>query len=126
MPREERSSALLALERVVAELGLESLTPELPLDGRVLAGAHVSDLLSDVLAHAPHGGVLVTIQVHLNVIAVAVQRNLAAVIFVSGMRPAEPVRRRAVEEGIPVFLSKEGAFDVAGRLYALGLRGNGR
>jgi len=115
----------MTLADIASALGLEYLTPELAVDGREVAGAHASDLLSDVLAHAPRGGVLVTIQVHLNVIAVAVHAELSGVIFAAGRRPDEPVRRRAVEEGIAAYVSRESAFDVAGKLYALGLRGSG-
>ena len=75
------------LSQMAEKLGLQSLTPEVeagnPAD---ITGGYVSDLLSDVLAHAPNGGVLVTIQVHMNVIAVSVHAGLAAVIFASGRK----------------------------------------
>ena len=82
---------------------------------------YASDLLSDVLAHAPEGGVLVTLQVHLNVIAVASHAELAAVIFAGGRRPEDDVLAKAVAEGISLFVSPADTFDVVGRLYALGV-----
>jgi hypothetical protein len=112
----------MTLASLAATLGLENLTPELPTTAEVAAG-HASDLLSDVLANAPSGGALLTIQVHMNVIAVAVHAGLAAVIFTTGMRPDEAVRAKAVEEKIPLLSTKETTFETAGRLYALGLRG---
>ncbi len=112
------------LQDIARELGLENLTPELPLGAdREIQGAYVSDLLSDVLANAPKDGVLVTVQVHLNVVAVAVHAELAAVVFAMGRHPDETVRAKAAEEGIVLFASPEPAFEIAGRLYALGLRG---
>lgn len=115
----------MKLSEIVETLRLESLTAELPLSAdHDIRGGYASDLLSDVLANAPRGGLLVTIQVHLNVIAVAVHAELAGVIFASSRRPEEEVRRRAIQEGIRLYSSAESAFDVAGRLYALGLRGN--
>ena len=78
---------------------------------------------SDVLANAPSGGLLLTIQVHMNVIAVALHAGLAGVVFTSGMRPDEAVAAKALEEKLPLFASKESTFDAAGKLYALGLRG---
>jgi len=112
------------LNEIADRLGLEYLTPEItsPEPPDVSAG-HASDLLSDVLANAPSGGVLVTIQVHMNVIAIAVHAGLAAVIFASGRTPDEAVRKKAVEEGVRLYASKEATFDVVGRLYGLGLRG---
>ena len=113
------------LNEIAKSLQLENLTPELPLDdARAVAGGYVSDLLSDVLAHGPKDGLLVTVQVHLNVVAVAVHAELTAVIFALGRRPEETVRAKAVEEGVALFLTTEPAFNIAGRLYEMGLRGN--
>jgi hypothetical protein len=114
----------MTLGQIVSSLGLEVLTPELSVNGGadVLRG-HASDLLSDVLANAPSGGILLTIQVHMNVIAVALHAGLAAVVFTQGMRPEEMVRLKAVQEGLPLLAANESSFDLAGRMYALGLRG---
>ena len=114
----------MKLRQIAEALGLENLTTELPMEeaGNV-DSAHASDLLSDVLANAPAGGVLITIQVHMNVVAVAVHAGLAAVVFASGMRPPADVRARAAAEKISLFATQESTFDTAGKLYALGLRG---
>jgi predicted transcriptional regulator len=112
------------LKQIAARLGLQTISAYLVEQERAeITRAHASDLLSDVLANAPAGGVLLTIQVHLNVIAVAVHAMQAAVIFTSGMVPEEAVRDKAVEENIPLFSTKDSTFDAAGKLYALGIRG---
>ncbi len=111
------------LKDLADRLHLENLTPAVPLEGRQVAGGHASDLLSDVLANAPRQGVLVTIQVHMNVLAVALHAGLAGVVFAAGRAPEAAVLAKAAEEQIPLLVSKEPAFDVVGRLYALGLRG---
>ncbi len=114
----------MKLSEIAAKLSLEDLTPELGgLDSVEVSGGHASDLLSDVLANAPDDGVLVTIQVHLNVIAVALHAGVVGVVFSSGRRPEEPVRQKAIEEKIRLLTSKENTFDVVGQLYTLGLRG---
>jgi hypothetical protein len=115
----------MKLNEIVRKLDLQPLTPELQAEESTdVSAGHASDLLSDVLANAPGGGVLVTIQVHMNVIAVSVNAGLAAVIFTSGRTPDEPVREKAVEERILLYTSKESTFDVVGQLYVAGLRGN--
>ncbi|MFH0964418.1 MAG: serine kinase, partial [Planctomycetota bacterium] len=89
----------MKLRDVAQKLHLSVLTPE--LESRLscdVAQGHVSDLLSDVLANAPGGGLLVTIQLHMNVIAVASHAGLSGVVFAAGRAPEEPVRRKAVEE----------------------------
>ena len=114
------------LETIARELGLESLTPGLSdaADVEVTAG-YASDLLSDVLANAPEGGVLVTLQVHLNVIAVASHADLSAVVFTSGRTPEPDVVQKAVTEELHLFVTQADTFDVVGRLYALGVKGRG-
>ena len=114
----------MTLADIAAQLNLEIMTPELPLEGSAEIGrAHASDLLSEVLANAPSGGLLLTIQVHMNVIAVALHAGLAGVVFTGGMRPDEAVRTRAVQEGLPLLCTAETSFDTAGRLYQLGVWG---
>jgi hypothetical protein len=113
------------LDDIAKQLELENLTPELRTAESVdVSGGHASDLLSDVLANAPKDGVLVTIQAHVNVVAVSVHAGLVAVIFASGKLPGEAVRQKAVEERIQLYSSKEPTFNIVGRLYALGLRGS--
>ena len=115
----------MKLNDIVQKLDLINLTPEIQLDESPhVSTGHVSDLLSDVIANAPDGSVLVTIQVHMNVIAVALHANVSAVIFASGMRPDDNVKARAVQETLPLFSSQDSSFDIVGQLYALGLRGH--
>jgi hypothetical protein len=115
------------MSEIVQKLGLKSITPEIRFDKDMhIEKGHSSDLMSDVLANAPEGGLLVTIQVHVNVIAVAVHAGLSGVIFSSGMTPEERVIQKAVEEGLALFVSEDSTFDIVGRLYALGIRGNKR
>jgi hypothetical protein len=114
----------MKLNVIARELGLECLTPELSEACQVeVARGHVSDLLSDVLGRAPAGSVLATIQVHLNVVAVAINARLAGVIFTSGRMPDEEVCQAAVREGMPLLRTGQSSFDLVGRLYQLGLRG---
>jgi len=112
------------LNDIARMLRLRSLTPEISRGASVeVTHGHASDLLSDVLANAPRGGVLVTIQAHMNVIAVSVNAGVRAIIFTSGRIPDEPVRIRAVEEKIILYATEDSTFNIVGRLYALGLRG---
>lgn len=113
----------MKLGDLAGTLELECLTPDVAFGSREITGGYASDLLSDVLAHGPTGGVLVTVQVHLNVVAVSLHAELAAVIFAMDRRPEADVIAKAVEEGLALFTSPQSAFDLAGRLYTLGVRG---
>lgn len=109
---------------IARQLKLLNLTPNVPFNHKGdVYGGYACELLSDVLSNVPSGAVLVTIQTHMNVIAVAVRKRISAIVFASGQIPNDEVIQKAVEKGIPLFSSKESTFDVAGQLYAFGLRG---
>ncbi len=123
----------MTLRELVQVLDLQELTPDtgthadLTADGSYdsqITRGYASDLLSDVLANAPQGGILVTLQVHLNVIAVASHAGLRAVIFSCGRLPDEGVVEKAVEEGLSLFSSSTDTFELVGRLHELGVRGS--
>jgi len=107
----------MRLKEVAERLGLEFLVAADP--EAEVRGGYVSDLLSDVLAHAEAGDLWITHQRHLNVVAVAKLRGVAGVVFARGLRPGPEALRRAEEEGVNLLLSPSDAFDTAGRLHRL-------
>ncbi len=84
------------------------------------------DLLSFVMAHALEDSIWLTIQTHLNTIAVAVLTGIRSIVFVSGQKPNEETIKKAIEEKINLYATEKSAFDVAGELYKLGIRGEGK
>jgi len=107
----------VTVAEVSEHLSLEVLA-EGDLNAPVRSG-YCSDLLSDVLAHAGGGDVWITHQRHMNVVAVAKLREVAAVVIVHGASPNEQVVERARSEGVSLLMSDENAFQVAGKLYQL-------
>jgi predicted transcriptional regulator len=90
---------------------------------REVRGGYVGDLLSDVMANSREGDVWVTIQKHVNVVAVAQLQGLAGIVLVNGRQPEPDMLKRAEEEHIPVISTPLQAFEVAGILHGLGIRG---
>jgi predicted transcriptional regulator len=82
-----------------------------------VAGAYVSDLLSDVMGHAGENEVWITLQTHQNVMAVASLKDLAAVILVRGFTPDPDAVEHSNREGVPLLGTDMPAFDMAGKLY---------
>ena len=80
-------------------------------------GAYVSDLLSDVMGHARQGDIWITLQAHLNVVAIASLKELSAIILVKGIIPGPEVMDKAREEDIPLLGTGYHTFEIAGRLY---------
>jgi DRTGG domain. len=87
-----------------------------------VTSGYVSDLLSDVIANAEEGCLWITVQRHLNIVAVAQLKKLAGIVISRGSEPEPPVLARAEQEGLFIFSSADDSFTVAGKLYAL-LRG---
>ncbi len=117
-------SATLSVRDVVQALGLAVGAGEAYLDQEV-TGGYASDLLSCVMAQAQAGNVWVTLQSHLNVIAVASLLDLSCVIITEGAQLEETAVARANEKGIPVLLTPEGTYTTVSRLWDLGIRDSG-
>ena len=112
----------MKLSRLVSELGLEVRSARGSLENEV-TGGHASDLLSDVIGNSREGDIWITLQVHVNVVAVASMKELSGIILVNGREPDGDTIEKAEAEGIPVMVSGLPAFELVGRLYGLGLRG---
>ncbi len=100
-----------------------TLVVEAGADGREVLGGYSSDLLSDVIANSAKGDLWVTMQKHLNIVAVAALRELAGIVVVNGRRPEPDALERAREQSVPIICTELPAFDVIGLLYACGIRG---
>jgi predicted transcriptional regulator len=107
------------------KLSLDLLAGEGGLDQEVTAG-YCGDLLSDVMANAEKGSVWITIQRHNNIVAVALLKELAAIVLANGYQPEPETVEKAKEENIPLLVSSSAAYQLAGRLYQAGIRGNYR
>ena len=111
----------MKLQEIINSLSLRVETPSADLS-RVVTGAYVSDMLSDVMGNSKEGFLWITLQVHLNIIAVASLKGLAGIILVNGRVPAEDTLKKALEENIPIMSTPLPSFELVGRLYNLGLR----
>lgn len=111
----------MKLQEIIENLSLEVKTPTLDLHKEV-TGGYVSDLLSDVMGNAQEGHIWITLQIHLNIVAVASLRKLACIILVNNRIPDDDTLQKAIDENIPILTSPLPSFEIVGRLYHLGLR----
>ncbi|HNW30536.1 MAG TPA: DRTGG domain-containing protein [Spirochaetota bacterium] len=112
----------MKLKELIQKLNLELTTSSTALDAEV-ENAYASDILSDVMSHAKEGSVWITLQTHRNTVSVAELKSFAGVILVGGRRPDDETLKKANEENIPIFSTKLSSFEIAGKLYELGIRG---
>lgn len=112
----------MRLNEIKDKLNLKLLSCKDSLHTEVVRG-YVSDLMSDVIAHGKEGDVWITYQTHVNVVAIAMMKNMTAVILIQGRELIPEALKKAEQEGLPVFSSSESAFEIAGKLYQLGIPG---
>jgi len=112
----------MTVKEVMELIEAKDMTPETDKNTEVSCG-YTCDLLSWVMAHGAAGMAWVTVQTHMNVIAVASLMEMAAVIIPEGIEMEAPSLEKAKEEGITVLESPLTAFEICARLAAKGLTG---
>ena len=113
----------MKLRNVVDELSLSVRSASERLDVEV-TGGYASDLLSCVMAKAQEGNIWVTLQAHLNIVAVAALLQLAGIIVTEGACVDEATLSKARQESVPILTTPLTTFAVVARLAALGVEGS--
>ncbi len=85
--------------------------------------AFASDLLSDVLAFAKEGTLLITGITNPQVVRTAEMLELLGIVLVRGKRPDEDAVKLARAKKIPLLCTRYIMFETCGRLFANGLAG---
>lgn len=109
----------MKLQEIADKLELTSLTP---VFDREVSGVYISDMVSDVIANAKAGNLLVTVQVHANVLAAANLVDVAGILLAQGKQPAEDIVRMAAKHEIAILSTALNRWQVATKLYEIGLR----
>lgn len=112
----------MKLNNIVKILGAEVITGTklLQLDIQMACG---SDLMSDVLAFAKTGSLLLTGLTNPQVVRTAEMADLRAICFVRGKRPGQDAIEMAESKNIPLLTTPLPMFESCGRLYRKGLPG---
>lgn len=110
----------MKLKELIEKCGLE--TPGNPVDGnKDIAGAYASDLLSDVIANTKKDFIWITLQTHLNIIAVAALKELTAIIIVNNKEIDKDTLQKAEEEKITILKTGLNTFQISGKIYECGI-----
>ncbi len=113
---------MIFLNEVMEKVKLEPLSSLQSLNRPVAAG-YASDLLSCVIKSAKKDSIWVTLQSHLNIVAVASLLGLAGIIITEGSRPDRETLGRAESEGVILMATPKTTFTVVGELTSMGMRG---
>ncbi len=110
------------LADIVQSLGLEVCAGADRLAEKNVTGGYACDLLSYVMAKAKEGNLWLTVQGHPNIVAVANLVNLAGVVVTEGAKIDPTTVEKANQEGVPILTTVLTTYELAGRLYELGVK----
>ena len=112
----------MTLQDVIDQLQLKVLTQTADFSKVEPTGGYTSDLLSCVMAGAQHAGIWVTLQAHINIVAVAALLELSAVIITENSQPDSSTIAKANQEGVVLLSSNKTSFQITGKRWEMGLR----
>ena len=84
-----------------------------------ITSAYTSDLLSDVMGHCGDESVLITIQNHLNAIAVCTLAGIEGIVLCHDRQPPEDMVEAARREGIGIMTTSLSQFEASVKLADL-------
>lgn len=102
----------MTLQDLAALEGLETLHHDFDPSVTV-TGGYTSDLLSDVMANANDGSVLITIQAHNNTVAVGSLVGAAAILLCNNRPVPDDMIASARKERIAVFRTPQNQFQAS-------------
>ena len=111
---------MITVKKLQEELGLKEVTNTNNADKEIKDGC-CCDLLSWVMAKGEEGMAWVTVQTHLNVIAVACLHDFACVIIPENIEVPEATISKANEENITVFSSELTAYAICKKMAQLNI-----
>ena len=99
------------------KLGAKALC--MPSPDREVSAGYAGDLLSWVMGKAPSDAAWATIMTNVNIVAVAMLRDVAAIVVCEGAEISEEVIERAREQEVNLLLSDKGIFEVCAEVSKL-------
>lgn len=106
---------MISVKELAKKEGFELLTKD--LEDKNIENVYISDMLSVVMAGLEENYAWLTIQEHLNVIAVAQLKDCACVITCEDIKVKENVLKKAIEEDVLILTSNRSIFDTACFIY---------
>lgn len=107
----------MRLSELKCALGLEVLS-EGDLS-REVQGCYCSDLLSHCMSNIDSGNLWITVQVNINIVAIAVLTELSAIIISQDMTVDSSVIEKATEENITIFRSALPSYELCLKVGSL-------
>jgi len=110
------------LQQIIDKLQLKPLTNPKNFSEISPTGGYTSDLLSCVMTGAKNQNLWITLQAHINIVAVAALLDLSAVIITEGATPDEKTIAKANEEEIILLSTTDSTYSIIGNLWDMGIK----
>jgi len=109
------------LQQIIDQLNLTVLTEPRDFTSIAPTGGYSSDLLSCVMAGAKKGDLWITLQAHLNIVAVAALNEVAAVIITENAQPDATSIAKANQQGVILLSTSRPNYEISGKLWEWGI-----
>jgi len=109
------------LQQIIDRLNLTVLTDPRDFASIEPSGGYTSDLLSCVMAGAKSNYIWITLQAHLNIVAVAALLEVAAIIITENARPDPATIAKANEQDIILLSTSQPTYEIDGKLWEMGI-----
>lgn len=110
----------MKISDVASLLDCETICGQENMD-KPISSACGADLMSDVLAFAKEGCVLLTGMVNHHVVRTAEMLDVVCIVFVRGKQPTDDISDLAQKCGITLLACKHTLYEACGILYSRGL-----
>ena len=108
---------MIKLEQIVKKLNLIVLTNT--NSDKNISSVYSSDLLSDILANAPEKSLIITVQAHINTVAVALSKKSPAIILCNNISASEEIKTACIEHDIALFSTELCQYEASGLIYQM-------
>jgi hypothetical protein len=110
------------LQHIIDKLELNVLTEPRDFSAIEVTGGYTSDLLSCVMAGAKSNYLWMTLQAHMNIVAVAALLEVAAIIITEDAQPDQATIDRANQQDVILLSTPRPNFEIDGRLWEMGIK----
>ena len=110
------------LQQIIDQLNLTVLTEPRKFATLTPTGGYSSDLLSCVMAGAKKGQLWITLQAHLNIVAVAALNELTAIIITENAQPDAASIAKANQQEVILLSTSRSSYEINGQLWEMGIR----
>jgi serine kinase of HPr protein (carbohydrate metabolism regulator) len=110
----------LTVKDLVDQFGFELVTGSDFLENEI-NDVYIGDLLSWVMGKAKENSAWITIQGHINIIAVAVLINCSCIIIAESAEISSDTIEKAKAENIPLFKTGHSEYEIARKFFEAGV-----